>query len=56
MRIFFIMQKMLLCFLELVLVIADGYSCREQIEQGAARCALPVAEVVKMSIQQQFDK
>lgn len=34
-----------------LLLIADGYSCREQIEQGAGRCALHVAEVVKMALQ-----
>lgn len=35
-----------------VLVIADGYSCREQIEQGTGRRALHVAEVVNMALQQ----
>lgn len=33
-----------------VLVIADGYSCREQIEQGTGKRALHVAEVVQMAL------
>lgn len=33
-----------------VLVIADGYSCREQIEQGTGRRALHVAEVTQMAL------
>lgn len=35
---------------EEMLVIADGYSCREQIEQGAGRQALHVAEVTRMAL------
>ena len=32
------------------LIIADGFSCREQIAQGTARHALHLAEVLKMAI------
>ena len=33
------------------LIIADGFSCREQIAQGTPRRALHLAEVLKMSLQ-----
>ncbi len=33
------------------LVITNGYSCREQIAQGAARGALHLAEVIEMAIE-----
>ncbi|HEX6087983.1 MAG TPA: FAD-binding and (Fe-S)-binding domain-containing protein, partial [Thermoanaerobaculia bacterium] len=33
------------------LIIADGFSCREQIEQGAGRKTLHFAEVVKMAFE-----
>jgi Fe-S oxidoreductase/FAD/FMN-containing dehydrogenase len=33
------------------LIIADGFSCREQIEQGAGRKTLHFAEVVKMALE-----
>lgn len=36
-----------------MLVIADGYSCREQIEQGAGRHAMHVAEVLQLALKQQ---
>jgi Fe-S oxidoreductase len=32
------------------LVIADGYSCREQIAQATGREALHVAQVVRMAL------
>lgn len=32
------------------LVVASGYSCREQIEQGAQRSTLHIAEVVKLAL------
>jgi len=32
------------------LIIADGFSCREQIAQGSARHALHVAEVIQMGL------
>jgi Fe-S oxidoreductase len=35
---------------EEMLVIADGYSCREQIEQGAGKRALHVAEVTRSAL------
>lgn len=35
-----------------MLIIADGYSCREQIEQGADRRALHVAEVLQLALNQ----
>lgn len=38
------------------MVIADGYSCREQIEQGTGRRALHVAEVVQMALNSQNPK
>jgi Fe-S oxidoreductase len=34
------------------LIVADGFSCREQIEQGTGRQALHVAEVLAMALQQ----
>ena len=34
------------------LVIADGFSCREQIAQAAGREALHVAEVLEMAMRQ----
>jgi Fe-S oxidoreductase len=33
-------------------VIADGYSCREQIVQGSPRQALHIAEVVRLALSQ----
>jgi Fe-S oxidoreductase len=33
------------------LIIADGFSCREQIEQGTGRKTLHFAEVVKMAFE-----
>ncbi len=33
------------------LIIADGFSCREQIAQNTARRALHVAEVLQMALQ-----
>jgi hypothetical protein len=33
------------------LIIADGFSCREQIAQGTDRRALHVAEVLQMALQ-----
>jgi Fe-S oxidoreductase len=32
------------------LIIADGFSCREQIAQGAGRHALHLAEVIRMAL------
>jgi hypothetical protein len=32
------------------LIIADGFSCREQILQGTGRTALHLAEVLRMGI------
>ena len=32
------------------LIIANGYSCREQIEQGAHRKSLHIAEVVQLAM------
>jgi Fe-S oxidoreductase len=32
------------------LIVADGYSCREQIRQGAHRDALHLAQVIQMAI------
>src|SRR5579863_6937074 len=34
------------------LIIADGFSCREQIAQGAGRYALHLAEVIQMGLRQ----
>jgi hypothetical protein len=34
------------------LVIADGFSCREQIEQGSGRHALHLAEVLQRGLHQ----
>jgi Fe-S oxidoreductase len=34
------------------LVIADGFSCREQIRQGTGREALHLAEVLRMAIRE----
>jgi len=34
-----------------VLIIADGFSCREQIAQGTRRRALHIAEVVQLALQ-----
>jgi Fe-S oxidoreductase len=34
------------------LIIADGFSCREQITMGAARSALHLAEVVQLALQE----
>jgi Fe-S oxidoreductase len=33
------------------LIIADGFSCREQIAQGTGRRALHLAEVMQMALQ-----
>jgi hypothetical protein len=33
------------------LIIADGYSCQEQIAQGTGRRALHLAEVMQMALQ-----
>ena len=33
------------------LIIADGFSCREQIRQGTGRQALHLAEVLRMAIE-----
>ena len=33
------------------LIIADGFSCREQIAQGSSRHSLHVAEVIQMALQ-----
>lgn len=33
------------------LIIADGFSCREQIAQGAGRHAVHLAEVIRMALQ-----
>ncbi len=38
-----------------VLLIADGFSCREQIEQGTGRHALHLAEVLRMAQQRRAD-
>ena len=35
------------------LIIADGFSCREQIEQGTSREALHVAQVLQMALHEQ---
>jgi Fe-S oxidoreductase len=35
------------------LLIADGFSCREQIQMGAARQALHLAEVMQLALRQQ---
>jgi len=32
------------------LVVADGFSCREQILQGAGRPAMHLAEILKMAL------
>ncbi|HEY9857514.1 MAG TPA: hypothetical protein V6D05_17350, partial [Stenomitos sp.] len=34
------------------LVVTDGFSCREQIEQGTGREALHLAEVVQLALHQ----
>jgi len=33
------------------LVVADGFSCREQIVQGAGRPAMHLAEILKMALE-----
>jgi FAD/FMN-containing dehydrogenase/Fe-S oxidoreductase len=38
------------------LIIADGFSCREQIAQGSPRRALHLAEVLQMGLAQNNDK
>jgi len=38
------------------LIIADGFSCFQQIEQLAGRKALHIAEVLQMAIQPQTVK
>jgi Fe-S oxidoreductase/FAD/FMN-containing dehydrogenase len=38
------------------LVIADGFSCREQIAQGAGREALHLAEVLDMAMRQELER
>ena len=35
------------------LIIADGFSCREQIAQGSGRRALHLAEVLHMALQKE---
>lgn len=35
------------------LIVADGFSCRTQIEQGTARHALHLAEVIRMAMRQE---
>ena len=35
------------------LIITDGFSCREQIEQATDRCALHLAEVLHLAMQQE---
>ncbi|MGD0570910.1 MAG: FAD-linked oxidase C-terminal domain-containing protein [Candidatus Sulfotelmatobacter sp.] len=37
------------------LIIADGFSCREQIAQGSPRRALHLAEVLQMALRQDID-
>jgi Fe-S oxidoreductase len=37
---------------EETLILADGFSCREQIEQGSGRTTLHFAEVLKMALDQ----
>ncbi|HEX7051835.1 MAG TPA: FAD-linked oxidase C-terminal domain-containing protein [Longimicrobiales bacterium] len=34
------------------LIVADGFSCREQIEQGAGRHALHLAEVIRLALRE----
>ncbi|MGB7586008.1 MAG: hypothetical protein WBM11_14275, partial [Terriglobales bacterium] len=34
------------------LIIADGFSCREQIAQGASRRAVHLAQVIQMALRQ----
>jgi hypothetical protein len=34
------------------LIIANGFGCREQIEQGAPRRALHLAEVIRLAMNQ----
>ncbi|HEY6321553.1 MAG TPA: hypothetical protein VJA16_08365, partial [Thermoanaerobaculia bacterium] len=34
------------------LIIADGFSCREQIAQGAGRSALHLAQVLQLALRQ----
>jgi Fe-S oxidoreductase len=36
------------------LIIADGFSCREQIQQATGRHALHMAEVMQMALRQNF--
>jgi FAD/FMN-containing dehydrogenase/Fe-S oxidoreductase len=36
------------------LIVADGFSCREQIAQGTDRRALHLAEVIQMAMDQEF--
>ncbi len=36
-----------------VLIIADGFSCREQIAQGTGRPSLHLAEVIQMALREQ---
>ena len=35
------------------LIVADGFSCREQILQGTGRSAMHLAEVLKMALDRQ---
>ena len=37
------------------LIIADGFSCREQIAQGTGRHALHLAEVLQMALESSYD-
>jgi hypothetical protein len=36
-------------------IVADGYSCREQIRQGTNREALHLAQVIQLAIRQAQD-
>jgi Fe-S oxidoreductase len=38
------------------LVVADGFSCRTQIEHGTARRALHLAEVIHMALREEATK
>ena len=35
------------------LIVADGFSCREQVEQSTGRCTLHLAEVLELSLRNQ---
>jgi Fe-S oxidoreductase len=36
------------------LIVADGFSCREQIRQGAGRDALHLSELLSMAVKQRM--